>query len=278
MLLALGFAVLMHFWQGRTAALQFLTGYVLEVSLSVDNLFVFLLIFQYFRVPEAYQHKVLFWGILGALFTRGIFILTGVELIQKLHWVTYFFGAFLVYSGFKLFRQRGAKINPDKNPLLRLFRRWVPVTENYEGDKFFVRRPNWSATPLLIVLLVVETTDIAFCGRFGARYSGHHPKCLHRLYLERLRHPGIALHVFCSRGHDEDVRIFALWLSADFDSFWKHDAGFALLSGQDGMGFDRGGWRFARIRAGVRDQTPLETLLATSLPAAPGSVQVKKET
>jgi len=160
--LALGFAVLVHFWQGRTAALQFLTGYVLEVSLSVDNLFVFLLIFQYFRVPEAYQHKVLFWGILGALFTRGIFILTGVELIQKLHWVTYFFGAFLVYSGFKLFRQRGAKINPDKNPLLRLFRRWVPVTENYEGDKFFVRRPNWSATPLLIVLLVVETTDIVF--------------------------------------------------------------------------------------------------------------------
>jgi tellurite resistance protein TerC len=113
-------------------------------------------------VPEAYQHKVLFWGILGALFTRGIFILTGVELIQKLQWVTYFFGAFLVYSGFKLFRQRGAKINPDKNPLLRLFRRWVPVTENYEGDKFFVRRPNWSATPLLIVLLVVETTDIVF--------------------------------------------------------------------------------------------------------------------
>jgi tellurite resistance protein TerC len=160
--LALGFAVVMHFWQGRTAALQFLTGYVLELSLSVDNLFIFLLIFQYFRVPEAYHYKVLFWGILGALVTRGIFILTGVALIQKLHWITYVFGAFLLYSGLKLLGQRGAKINPEKNPLLRLFRKWVPVTENYEGEKFFVRRPGLCATPLLIVLLVIETTDVLF--------------------------------------------------------------------------------------------------------------------
>lgn len=160
--LALGFAVLIHFWQGRTAALQFLTGYVLELSLSVDNLFIFLLIFQYFRVPEAYHYKVLFWGILGALFTRGIFIVAGVELINKLHAIVYLFGAFLVYSGFQLFRQRGPKINPDKNPLLRLFRRWIPVTEDYEGGKFLVRRPQLYATPLLIALLVVETTDILF--------------------------------------------------------------------------------------------------------------------
>ena len=160
--LALVFAVVMHFWQGRTAALQFLTGYVLELSLSVDNLFIFLLIFQFFRVPEAYQHKVLFWGILGALLSRGIFILAGVELINKLHSIIYLFGAFLVYSGIKLFRQRGAKINPDKNPVLRLFRRWVPVTEDYEGEKFFVRRPKLYATPLLVALLVVETTDVLF--------------------------------------------------------------------------------------------------------------------
>ena len=160
--LALGFAVLMYFWQGHAAALQFVTGYVLELSLSVDNLFIFLLIFQYFRVPEAYQHKVLFWGILGALLTRGIFIFAGVGLIHKLHGIVYAFGAFLVYSGFRLFRQRGPKINPDKNPLLRLFRRWIPVTENYEGEKFFVRRPDLYATPLLIALLVVETTDVLF--------------------------------------------------------------------------------------------------------------------
>lgn len=160
--LALSFAVLLHFWQGRTAALQFVTGYVLELSLSVDNLFIFLLIFRYFRVPDAYQHKVLFWGILGALLTRGVFILTGVGLIRKLHWIIYVFGAFLVYSGARLFRQHGAKINPEKNPLLRLFRHWVPVTEDYEGERFFVRRPDLHATPLLVVLLVVETTDVLF--------------------------------------------------------------------------------------------------------------------
>ena len=160
--LALAFAVLLHFWQGRTAALQFLTGYVLELSLSVDNLFIFLLIFQYFRVPEAYQYKVLFWGILGALLTRGIFIVAGVGLIEKLHSVVYLFGLFLVYSGFKLFRQRGPKINPDKNPMLRLFRRWIPVTENYEGSKFFVRRPALFATPLLVVLLMVRRPP-TFC-------------------------------------------------------------------------------------------------------------------
>jgi tellurite resistance protein TerC len=160
--LAFAFAVLIHLWQGRASALQFVTGYVLELSLSVDNLFVFLLIFRYFRVPQEYQHKVLFWGILGALVMRGVFIFAGIGLIRKLHWIIYAFGLFLVYSGAKLFRQHGAKINLEKNPLLRLFRRLVPVTENYEGDKFFVRRPNLCATPLLIVLLVVETTDVLF--------------------------------------------------------------------------------------------------------------------
>jgi tellurite resistance protein TerC len=162
MVLALGFAVVMHLWQGRTAGLQFLTGYVLELSLSLDNLFIFLLIFRYFRVPDQYQHKVLFWGVLGALVMRGLFIVAGVELIQKLHWITYVFGAFLIYSGVKLLRQRGAKINVEKNPLLRLFRHWIPVTEDYEGARFFVRRPALYATPLLVVLLVVETTDVLF--------------------------------------------------------------------------------------------------------------------
>jgi tellurite resistance protein TerC len=160
--LALIFAVVIYFWHGRTPSLEFVTGYVIELSLSVDNLFVFLLIFRYFQVPPGHQHKVLFWGILGALIMRAIFIAAGVGLIQRFHWVVYVFGVFLVYSGFKLLRQGEAEIHPEKNPVLRLFRRLVPVTRDYEGDKFFVRRPGLLATPLLVVLVVVETTDLLF--------------------------------------------------------------------------------------------------------------------
>jgi tellurite resistance protein TerC len=160
--LAAIFAVIVYFWHGRGPALEFVTGYVIELSLSVDNLFVFLLIFRYFQVPTVHQHKVLFWGILGALVMRAVFILAGVGLIRQFHWIIYVFGALLVYSGIKLFRQENAEIHPEKNPLLRLFRRWIPVTKDYEGDKFFVRRPGLYATPLFIVLLVVETTDVLF--------------------------------------------------------------------------------------------------------------------
>jgi tellurite resistance protein TerC len=160
--LAAIFAVVIYFWHGRTPSLEFVTGYVIELSLSVDNLFVFLLIFRYFQVPPGHQHKVLFWGILGALIMRAIFIAAGVGLIQRFHWIVYVFGAFLVYSGIKLFRQGEAEIHPEKNPVLRLFRRWVPVTKDYEGDKFFVRRTGLFATPLLVVLVVVETTDLLF--------------------------------------------------------------------------------------------------------------------
>jgi len=160
--LATVFCAIVYFWRGRVPALEFATGYVIELSLSVDNLFVFLLIFRYFKVDSEDQHKVLFWGILGALIMRAAFILLGVSLIQKFHWVTYFFGALLVYSGIKLFRQKEAEIHPEKNPVLRLFRRFVPVTKEYEGGKFFVRRRGLYATPLLIVLLVVETTDVIF--------------------------------------------------------------------------------------------------------------------
>jgi tellurite resistance protein TerC len=160
--LAAVFAVIVYFWHGRGPALEFVTGYVIELSLSVDNLFVFLLIFRYFQVPTVHQHKVLFWGILGALVMRAVFILAGVGLIRQFHWIIYVFGALLVYSGIKLFRQENAEIHPEKNPLLRLFRRWIPVTKDYEGAKFFVRRPGLYATPLFIVLLVVETTDVLF--------------------------------------------------------------------------------------------------------------------
>ena len=160
--LAAVFAVIVYFWHGRGSALEFVTGYVIELSLSVDNLFVFLLIFRYFQVPTVHQHKVLFWGILGALVMRAVFILAGVGLIRQFHWIIYVFGALLVYSGIKLFRQENVEIHPEKNPLLRLFRRWIPVTKDYQGAKFFVRRPGLYATPLFIVLLVVETTDVLF--------------------------------------------------------------------------------------------------------------------
>ena len=160
--LAVIFAVVVFFWHGRTSALEFVTGYVIELSLSVDNLFVFLLIFRFFHVPPVHQHKVLFWGILGALIMRAVFIVAGVGLIQRFHWIVYVFGAFLVYSGIKLFFQEEAEIHPERNPVLRLFRRFVPVTKDYEGNKFFVRRAGLYATPLFIVLMVVETTDLLF--------------------------------------------------------------------------------------------------------------------
>ena len=160
--LALAFAGLLFHWQGRTPALEFVTGYVIELSLSVDNLFVFLLIFRYFSVPQEHQQKVLAWGIVGALVLRAIFIFAGVGLLQRFHVITYFFGALLVYSGIKLFRQGESDIHPEKNPVLRLFRKFVPVTKEFEGDSFFVRRRGLYATPLFVVLLVVETTDLLF--------------------------------------------------------------------------------------------------------------------
>ncbi len=160
--LAAAFAALVFFWRGRILALEFVTGYVIELSLSVDNLFVFLLIFRYFRVPGEDQHKVLFWGIVGALIMRAVFILLGVSLISRFHWIVYAFGALLVYSGIRLFSEEGSEVHPERNPVLRLFRRWVPVTQDYHAGKFFVRQPALFATPLLVVLLVVETTDLLF--------------------------------------------------------------------------------------------------------------------
>jgi tellurite resistance protein TerC len=161
--LSLLFNLGIYFWHGSVVALEFLTGYLLEYSLSIDNIFVFLMLFTYFRVPYPYQHKVLFWGILGALLMRVLFILMGVTLIQKFHWVIYLFGTFLIVTGIRMGLQHNREIHPEKNLGLRLFRRFMPVTEDYAGGKFFVRRSgHYLATPLLVVVLVMETTDVMF--------------------------------------------------------------------------------------------------------------------
>lgn len=161
--LALSFGLGVYVWRGPQPALEFLTGYILEQSLSMDNVFVFAVIFSYASVPREYQHRVLFWGILGALIMRALFIAVGVALIARFHWILYIFGAFLVVSGAKILREKQVEIHPERNPALRLARRFLPVTESYEGAQFFVHREGRRmATPLFLVLLLVETTDVVF--------------------------------------------------------------------------------------------------------------------
>jgi len=164
-ILAAIFAIVLYFWQGQQTTLEFVTGYVLELSLSIDNLFIFLLIFRFFAVPEEQQHRVLFWGVIGALVLRGIFITAGVGLIHRFHWVLYFFGALLIYSGIR-FLWGPHQVDPKKNPVVKIFRRALPMTESYEGGKFLVRgwrgNPGLFATPLLLVLVIIETTDVLF--------------------------------------------------------------------------------------------------------------------
>ncbi len=161
--LAVLFNVGVYFWFGPAAALEFLTGYLIEKSLSMDNIFVFVLIFSYFRVPPLYQHKVLFWGILGALIMRFLFILAGVTLIQKFHWMIYVFGAILIVTGARMAGEKEKEIHPERNPLLRVARRFIPITRRYVDGRFFIRRMGRTiATPLFVVVLIVETTDIVF--------------------------------------------------------------------------------------------------------------------
>ena len=150
-------------YTNNEAALAFFTGYLIEKSLSVDNIFVFVLIFTFFAVPAAYQHRVLFWGIIGALIMRGTLIAVGATLLKEFHWIIYVFGAFLIFTGIRMALHRNEEMHPERNPLIKLIRRIMPVTDHYEGDKFFIRRAGkLIATPLFLVLLLVESTDLIF--------------------------------------------------------------------------------------------------------------------
>jgi len=152
-----------YFWMGRTAAIQFFTAYLIEKSLSVDNLFVFVMIFSYFNVAPRYQHRILFWGIIGAQIMRAIFIIAGIALIQMFHWIFYVFGAFLIFTGIKMMCADDTKQDIGKNWVIRLLKKWMPVTEEYHGKKFFVKiKGRRYATPLFVVLLMIETTDLIF--------------------------------------------------------------------------------------------------------------------
>lgn len=167
--LAACFAAALWVFDGHQTATEFVAGYVVEQALSVDNLFVFLLLFGYFKVPDALQHRVLFWGIIGALVMRAAMIGAGAMLLSRFHWLIYLFGAFLVFTGIRMLVQQDSEMEPERNPVLKLIRRIVPVADHYEGDRFFTRAP-WGAdrvmrtvaTPLFVVLVLVETTDLVF--------------------------------------------------------------------------------------------------------------------
>ena len=161
--LAVAFDIFVYYWKGSEAALEFVTGYLIEESLSVDNLFVFMILFNYFRVPATMQRKVLFWGIMGALILRGLFIIVGVELIEKFEWTVYVLGLFLVYTGVKMAFNQDNEMEPEKNPLLVFINKFIPVSKSYDKDKFFTRiNGKLFATPLFVVVIIIETTDIVF--------------------------------------------------------------------------------------------------------------------
>ncbi|MGH9871791.1 MAG: TerC family protein [Pyrinomonadaceae bacterium] len=160
---ALLFAGIVFWYQGTDLGLKFLTGYVIELSLSVDNLFVFLLIFSFFKVPAKVQHRVLYWGVIGALVMRLTMIFIGAALINRFHWIIYIFGAFLVYTGIKMFRQEDTDIQPEENPIVRAVTRYIPITRHYDGKRFFTRvNGKLTGTLLLLVLIIVEVTDLVF--------------------------------------------------------------------------------------------------------------------
>ena len=174
-------------------ALEFVTGYLIELSLSVDNLFVFLLIFSYFKVPPKYQHRVLYWGVLGALVMRVTMILVGTELIDRFHWIIYILGAFLVYTGIQMLRGGDTELEPDKQPIIRFITRHVPIVRHYERQKFFTKVDGKRVGTLLFLGSDSGGSDRSgFCSRFDPRHLRRHHRSIHCLHLERLCDPGIA--------------------------------------------------------------------------------------
>lgn len=161
--LGLAFGVFVYYIKGQESALQYFSAYFIEKSLSVDNLFVFLMIFTYFKVPGKFQHRTLFWGIVGAVLMRFLFIFAGIKLIEAFDWVLYLFGVLLIYSGYKIIKEKDKELHPEKNPIIKAFKKIMPVTDNFVGGKFFTRIDHkLFATPLFVVLLVIESSDIMF--------------------------------------------------------------------------------------------------------------------
>ncbi len=161
--LGLSFGAVLWWWRGPTSAAEYFAGYLIEKSLSVDNVFVFVLIFSFFAVPAAYQHRVLFWGVVGALVMRGIFIVAGAALLEQFQWILYIFGAFLLFTAVKMFRHSEMAIDPEQNRVLRLLARVIPLSKDYDGQRLFTKRNGvLMATPLFAVLVIVETTDLVF--------------------------------------------------------------------------------------------------------------------
>ena len=219
--LACVFATLVFVYWGRATAVEFLTGYTIELSLSLDNLFIFLLIFRYFRVSSDSQHKVLFWGIVGALAMRAVFIVVGIGMIRRFHWITYIFGTLLIYSGIKLFCQSEAGIEPEKNPVLRLFRRWVRVTPEYEGDKFVVRHTRLVCDSAAGGAGADRNYGYAFRHRLHSRSAGHHAETVYRLHLQRICNSGPAFYVLCAGWNDGCLPLPASWSRFGFDFRWR---------------------------------------------------------
>ena len=232
--LSLVFAAILYFWKGSEQALLFVTGYLVELSLSADNIFVIVMIFGYFSVPPKYQHRVLFWGILGALIMRGAFIGMGALLIEKFSWIMYIFGAFLVFTGIKMAMQSGREFDAEKNVVMRTARRFLRVTNNYDGQKFLTRESGLRvATPLFLVLLLVEFTDLVFAVDSIPAIFAITTDPVPDLHLKRFRDPRLALDVFPSGRSREQVRLSEIRSVRHPDVHWRQDADRPLVSRAD---------------------------------------------
>ena len=214
--LALAFNVFIYYYFDEEFAVQFLTGYLIEKSLSVDNIFVIILIFSYFHVPSSYQHKVLFLGILGALVMRAIFIFAGIELIHRFHWLIYIFGGFLIITGIRMLFSNDTKIDPEKNFFVRMVRKIVPVTNDYVDDKFFTRVDGalW-ATPLFLALVVIEATDLIFAVDSIPAILAISEEPFIVYTSNAFAILGLTVVVLCACGHREIFQIPKVWIGVN---------------------------------------------------------------